>query len=75
MNHQEQEPSLLRLLEVMSIKDTLAFMDLQKQVHDQIIPRCICTTDMRDYECDEAALFRLQAKLLKEEDMADEGES
>lgn len=67
-----QEPSLLRLLEVMSIKDTLTFMELQKQEHESIIPKCICTTGMSEYEYDEKALLRLQAKLLQNEETEDE---
>lgn len=68
MNQREQqmqETSILRLLEVMSIKDTLVFMNKQKQVHDSIIPKCICTTGMSEYEYDDEALLRLQAKLLQ----------
>lgn len=65
--------SMLKLMEVMAIRDTLTFMKEQQQKTIPCIPTSIKTQGMEGYDYDEAALARLEAKLLyKETDGAEE---
>lgn len=69
---QSQTTSMMRLLEVMAIRDTLVFMNKQLPTVKTNIPNSIQTQDMEGYDYDEAALARLEAKLLQRKEPQEE---
>lgn len=58
---------MIKLMEVMAIRDTLTFMNGQQRLTAPSIPPSIKKQGMEGYDYDEAALTRLEAKLLRKE--------